>query len=188
MPELLLTINTIIFSSAPTWLMGKRKQGELDQNAAIVAVFLNMQLKEQDIVAEEAEWRVSEVAASAATSWLYPTAVSYSFRVNNLVCLTMTALPLCRCPYPHPHPTSTRQPRAPLPSPDSCSHCSRLLCLPNALLGCMAVRLDHQKVTMQDQSQLWPVSWFQLLTASKKKATEYGQRHREKWSEGGGGE
>lgn len=197
MLELLLTINTIIFSSAPTWLKGKRKQGELDQNSAVVAGFffffflLNMQLKEQDIDAEEAEWEGTEVAAAAAaaTSWLYPTAVSYGFRVNNLVCLTMTALPLCLCPYPHPHPTSTRLPHAPLPSPDSCSHCSRLLCLPNALLGCMAVRLDHQKVTMQDQSQLWPVSWFQLLTASnKKKATEYGQRHREKWSEGGGGE
>lgn len=37
MLELLLTINTIIFSSAPTWLRGKRKQGELDQNATIVA-------------------------------------------------------------------------------------------------------------------------------------------------------
>lgn len=161
----------------------------------LLAFFFNMQMKEPDIVAEEAEWRGTEAAAAAAaaaataTSWLYPTAVSYGFRVNNLVCLTMTALPLCRCPYPHPHPTSTRLPCAPLPSPDSCSHCSRLLCLPNALLGCMAVRLDHQKVTMQDQSQLWPVSWFQLLTASnKKKATEYGQRHREKWSEGGGGE
>lgn len=35
--------------------------------------------------------------------------------------------------------------------------------------GCTAVRLDHQKVTMQDQSQLCPVSWFQLLTASNKK-------------------
>lgn len=69
-------------------------------------------------------------------------------------------------------PPARINPAAPvLPSlpPDSCSHCSRLLCLPNALLGRMAVRLDHQKVTMQDQSQLWPVSWFQLLTASNKK-------------------
>lgn len=112
--------------------------------------------------------RMKTEVATAATTWLYRTAVSYGFRVNNFVCLTMTAFPLCRCPYPHPHPASTRLPRAPLPSPDSCSHCSRLLCLPNALLGCMAVRLDHQKVTMQDQSQLWPVSWFQLLTASNK--------------------
>ena len=69
--------------------------------------------------------------------------------LTNLVCLTMT---------PYPHPTSTLLPHAPLPFSESCSHCSRLLCLPNALLGCMAARLDHQKVTMQDQGQLWPVS------------------------------
>lgn len=82
-------------------------------------LFFYMQLKEQDIVAEEAEWRGTEVAAAAAaaTLWLYPTAVSYGFRVNNLVCLTTTALPLCYCPYPHPQPTSTRLPRSPLPSP-----------------------------------------------------------------------
>ena len=60
MLELLLTINTIIFSSAPTWFKGKRKQGELDQNSAIVAAFsffffFYMQVKEKDIVAEEAE-------------------------------------------------------------------------------------------------------------------------------------
>lgn len=50
-------------------------------------------------------------------------------------------------------------PRAPLRlSRFVSSHCSRLLRLPNALLRRMAVRLDHQNVTMQDQSQLWPVS------------------------------
>lgn len=121
MLELLLTINTIIFSSAPTWLKGKRKQGELDQNSAIIAAFFffNMQLKEKDIVAEEAEWRGTDVAAAAAaaTSWMYPTAVSYGFRVNNLVCLTMAALPLCCCPYPYPQPASTRLPPCSPPFP-----------------------------------------------------------------------
>lgn len=44
----------------------------------------------------------------------YPSAVSFGFRVNNLVCLTMAAVPLCCCPYSHPYPASTRNP---LPSP-----------------------------------------------------------------------
>ena len=37
-------------------------------------------------------------------------------------------------PFSAPHPTSTRLPPwLPSSPPDSCSHCSRLLCLPNAL-------------------------------------------------------
>ena len=123
MLELLLTINTIIFSSAPTWLKGKESKVNWTKTLPLLlpSFFFNMQLKEKDIVAEEAEWRGTDVAAAAAaaaaTSWMYPTAVSYGFRVNNLVCLTMAALSLCRCPYPYPQPASTRLPPCSPPFP-----------------------------------------------------------------------
>lgn len=55
-----------------------------------------------------------KAATVAATNWLYP-AVSYGFCVNNLVCLTTSALPLCCCPYAHPRLASTPLPRV-LPS------------------------------------------------------------------------
>lgn len=67
---------------------------------------------------------------------------------NNLMCLTMTFLPfyaMAITPPPPNHLVSTWLPRARLPLPDSCFHCSCLLRLPKALLRCMAARLDHQK-------------------------------------------
>lgn len=67
--------------------------------------------------------------------------------VNNSMHLTVTVLPFMLVPFsPSPHHLlSTWLPCAHLPLPDSCAHCSCLLCLPKALLRCMAVRLDHQK-------------------------------------------
>lgn len=109
------------------------------------------------------------------------TNVSY---VNNPVCLTMTVVPFIL--LPPLNLMSTWLPRARLPLPDSCFHCSCLLCLPKALLRCMAVRLDHQKWQCRIRIDYGPSadSYCSLLQTIKGR-TEYGKGCKEmKWRRG----
>lgn len=144
-----------------------------------------MQLKEQETVAEVADWKGTE--AAAATSWPYPIAVSYGFRVNNLVCLTMTALPLCCCPYPHPHPTSTRLPPCSPPFPWFLLSLFMFAMLAKCFAGLHGSQIRPSKSDNAGSGSTLACQLIPIVDCFKQiKATEYGQRHREKWSEGVG--
>lgn len=143
-----------------------------------------MQLKEQEIVAEEAEWRGTD-DADTTTALLYPSAVSYGFCVNNLVCLTMPALPLCHCPYPHTLPTSTRLPHAPPPFLWFLLSLFTFAMLAKCFAGLHGSQIRPSKSDNAGSGSTLACQLIPIVDCFKQiKATEYGQGHREKWRGG----
>lgn len=125
--------------------------------------------------------QIGEAAAVAATSWLYPTAVSYGFRVNNLVCLTTAAFPLCCCPYPHP--CLTINPAAPCspPFPRFLLSLFTFAMLAKCFAGLHGSQIRPSKSDNAGSGSTLACQLIPIVDCFKQiKATEYGQRHREK--------